>query len=965
LYLALNLVVESLGAGETQCQDNSASSKEYSVAGSLLDRPLRVLNANLFPKFKERARQFEATEYAKIKGVTIQVVDLDASELGAATESSLSGPNDADSYDFFVMGQLAIGDYASKLADLTPFVEADTGLDWEDVFGFIRENGCKYDGRLVLMPLDGDMHFLNYRKDILERDGHPFPNSIPETVELAKLYNGTDLNDDGQPDYGFCHWFGDGTEPNKHGGTGGVWWEGMCHLSYIVQWLQYNGTQQGALFDPENFDPLINTPAAAEGLRNLRTLLREGSDYHHMRALADFGKYGFDDRGTLRDLFVSGRCLFFLDWANTPVLTGSRGLSWISTFLNASENSTSLPYVGNKAGVAAVPGAPQIWDRQEQALETCDAERCPHGRERDGKTANVAPFAALGGWGVGLHGDLSGERMKAAYKFIAFMANPVRSIVDALDGTSGFDPFRFSSLDPAQWEEHGMDPKYAEAFTAGTREMYSSRNVVQDVALPRMLLYHAETANAFRRFFDAPDSDTPDLTAEQVLEDLVKDWDWITTSRTAGRQAQLAAYRNSLGIKDPDLINIVQTTVVQGNTNIVIPVIIAIACVLAAFLIGAAAWWVITTYREKVRMRKLYQEQQEKILNDKLDGGLSSVQDVGFPMSLISARCFMELESQELMSLHEGVRNTGKLIVLDTMALIMEFRAKGNMIVFFSYQWLSWDKPGPDSVQHSCMIKSLETLSQKTSMSLQKIFVWLDILSIPQCHPTMKSLAVNSLYVYASRADHMVIIGPTSVHASTGQKADLESYKQRVWCRAEQMAHCCNNSLETMYLATEGGLQAVPKDWMKAVCQVFNGDMTCCRLKHPRGSMCDKESLVPSLLALYFDLYLQHVQGGVKPHLQDLWGLIQDQKDAVFPSTFEYSTNGGMDQRELFGSLIERLERYVDTSPEKAKKLKLTESGDLSRVVASPSNLGLEVSVPLSSPSDLEWQASSAGQLPL
>ena len=36
---------------------------------------------------------------------------------------------------------------------------------------------------------------------------------------------------------------------------------------------------------------------------------------------------------------------------------------------------------------------------------------------------------------------------------------------------------------------------------------------------------------------------------------------------------------------------------------------------------------------------------------------------------------------------------------------------------------------------------------------------------------------------------------------------------------------------------------------------VFNGDLTCCRLKHPHGDPCDREELMLPMLGLFAELY--------------------------------------------------------------------------------------------------------------
>ena len=44
------------------------------------------------------------------------------------------------------------------------------------------------------------------------------------------------------------------------------------------------------------------------------------------------------------------------------------------------------------------------------------------------------------------------------------------------------------------------------------------------------------------------------------------------------------------------------------------------------------------------------------------------------------------------------------------------------------------------------------------------LYIWLDLLSIPQRNDTLKRLAVNSLYTHARQADALVIVEPDSEH---------------------------------------------------------------------------------------------------------------------------------------------------------------------------------------------------------
>jgi hypothetical protein len=70
-------------------------------------------------------------------------------------------------------------------------------------------------------------------------------------VELAKFFNGTDLNDDGDPnDFGLCHF------PRLGAGNWDWWWTEAVYSTWAST-DQVLGTQQGFLFDEDSLEPRI------------------------------------------------------------------------------------------------------------------------------------------------------------------------------------------------------------------------------------------------------------------------------------------------------------------------------------------------------------------------------------------------------------------------------------------------------------------------------------------------------------------------------------------------------------------------------------------------------------------------------------------------------------------------------------------------------------------------------------
>ena len=83
---------------------------------------------------------------------------------------------------------------------------------------------------------------------------------------------------------------------------------------------------------------------------------------------------------------------------------------------------------------------------------------------------------------------------------------------------------------------------------------------------------------------------------------------------------------------------------------------------------------------------------------------------------------------------------------------------------------------------------------------------------------------------------------------------------------------------------------------------VFNGDLTCCRLKHPHGDPCDREELMLPMLGLFAELYR-----GRETTTRDAYALVEPLVDRLYPRTFTYRRGDGHPDEEhpLFGDLVD------------------------------------------------------------
>jgi len=270
------------------------------------------------------------------------------------------------------------------------------------------------------------------------------------------------------------------------------------------------------------------------------------------------------------------------------------------------------------------------------------------------------------------------------------------------------------------------------------------------------------------------------------------------------------------------------------------------------------------------------------------------------------------MDINEIKTLHEGAQDGHKLIVLDTIDKITNFRRAGASIVFFSYQWLTWEIEGPNDTQLKAMKDAARLFGESFCIPMMNVFIWLDVLSIPQANRHVQKLAINSIYIFAAAVDALIIIAPDSFHRDTGEACGLVSYKSRVWTRIEQIAHVAAHCVSSVFIKMMDSLQPIDDSWLSTFVSIFDASMTCCRLKHEHQTYCDKELFVAPLLGIWYRILLDVYGGCATPGASALHRLIDGQKTIVFPKIFTFHLDETTEERELFGDLIARVERRAN-----------------------------------------------------
>jgi multiple sugar transport system substrate-binding protein len=478
--------------------------------GSFKDVNVNLLTFNgpqIAEPLQRRAPDWEALTGGHINVIAVPFQTIyDKALLDAST-----GTN---SFDAYVFNPQWMGDFVGPgyLKDLTDSVNTDPQIQWQDIAPFFRDFNATYNGKVYAIPLDGDFHMVYYRKDLLDRDGLQAPATWDDYMTIAQKYNGQDLNEDGQPDYGSCIAAAPGQQS--------YWWI----ISIAAGLLQAEGTSEGAFFNTSDMTPLFGPNEAMDKA----LALYNGLTQYSPPEILNLGV------GDTRGLFTTGRCALSMDWGDIgPLSTGT--------------------YVQDKFAATITPGWKQVLDRGTGKLVDCDATTCPNAV--DG--VNYAPFASFGGWSGAINSyitdkDTSADhqaqlkkQQEAAYDFLSYMSAPAQSSIDVTLGKTGYNPFRMSEFTDTQtWIDSGMSPTAVTNYLGAIQNSLQSPNFVLDMRIPLTKQYEQDVLDKQVSSFLAGEQDA--ATTEQNIAD---GWNQVSDSAPGGKDAQLAAYISSLGIQ--------------------------------------------------------------------------------------------------------------------------------------------------------------------------------------------------------------------------------------------------------------------------------------------------------------------------------------------------------------------------------------------------------------------------------
>ncbi len=469
----------------------TSNAGEYDgITLNLLTRPGPVIAGRL----AERGKEFEAATGAKVVVTEVPVAEI----FQKVQTDWTTGTNSID-IGVFAAGWGVELDAAGLIADLDPYVQADTKIDVADIAPYFREFGQKIGGKTKLLMIDGDFQMVYYRKDVFDKAGLQPPKTWDDYLTLAKTLHGQDFNGDGTPDYGSCIFKKRNAQSY------------MAIQTVAAAFVQTQGTAQGIHFDKETMKPVINNEAWKKAFELYK----------------ETGKYGPPeelnmDIGDTRGLFKAGRCALLIEWGDPPPLTLEPDAAAIK----------------NQLFSVAGLGTTQVLDRATGKLVPVTKESAPYAV--DG--INYAPFAAWGGWVGAVNAKITdAKKQKAAYEFLSYMNQAAQSNVDVTLGWTGYNPYRLSQLkDTALWEKAGFTKEAAASYIGAINSALNNPNMAADMKIPGAAKYTGVVLDTELARYLAGE-----ITVDEALANIEAGWEEITED--FGRDEQIKALGLALG----------------------------------------------------------------------------------------------------------------------------------------------------------------------------------------------------------------------------------------------------------------------------------------------------------------------------------------------------------------------------------------------------------------------------------
>ena len=211
--------------------------------------------------------------------------------------------------------------------------------------------------------------------------------------------------------------------------------------------------------------------------------------------------------GDVRPLYAGGTVAMNIDWADSGVLGATEGS------------------IKGNVRTAVLPGSTEIWNSKTKQWDTFDAPV-------------ASPFLAFGGWQLAVPSD--SRNQEAAWSYVAEVISPEVSGKAIVTANTGVNPYRLSHYENLDNWASIFSTEEAESYLGAQRASLDSPNVALDLRIP-----------GFNSYTDVLEIELSKALAGEVepqaaLDAIAAEWNKITDD--LGRDAQLAAYRASMGL---------------------------------------------------------------------------------------------------------------------------------------------------------------------------------------------------------------------------------------------------------------------------------------------------------------------------------------------------------------------------------------------------------------------------------
>jgi multiple sugar transport system substrate-binding protein len=426
-------------------------------------------------------------------GAKINWIDLAQADYNARLQQSIAtGTVD---FDIIEMGAPFEGDTAGRglLDEMPDWVK--TQIDMDDYVNYLKAPVGTWAGKTYRITIDGDCHTFAYRKDYFGEGSisgmAEAPTTWQQVQEVSKKVAGQTDPLTGSPAYGFL-------DPLK--GWGGF---GFYFLEDRASAYAKHPADPAWLFDADTMKPRVNNAAWVQAIQDVMdTMPFLPPDQIN----ADPGTTGFQQ-------FLAG--------------TGSMLCWWGDIGSNARTSDSSV--VGDVVGFSINPGSDKVWNHGAGAWET------PEG-------GNFAPNMAYLGWGIYVTANVSADekKRKAAWSAAAHLGGKDLSLWTAAY-PSGFQPYRNSHFDYAEWEAAGYDRAFVEDYLGSNLDSYNHPNAALAPRIPGIFQSYSVAEDELAKGFAGQYA-----SAQETADAIAAAWEKITDQ--IGRDSQIALYKASLGM---------------------------------------------------------------------------------------------------------------------------------------------------------------------------------------------------------------------------------------------------------------------------------------------------------------------------------------------------------------------------------------------------------------------------------